>query len=165
VNGIGKQCRTASIFSLPFAMRTKKVFLGFSSCRFTEGKHRTAVYARGDAARIGVERALFDRAEAAALEHGATEIHVDASLAAVQFYIARGFEELAPGQHRMRNGAFMDCVFMKKKIGQTHIRPSDLFPKGSLVQHAMSCFAMLEPSEASFKMNPCVGKAKRPFEN
>jgi N-acetylglutamate synthase-like GNAT family acetyltransferase len=63
-----------------------------------------------------VGKALFDRAEAAAQEHGATEIHVSASLAAVKFYKARGFQELAAGQHRMRNGAFMDCVFMTKKI-------------------------------------------------
>ena len=92
--------------------------LGFSSYRVEEGKHRTAVYVRGDAAHRGVGKALFNKAETAAREHGAEEIHVDASLAAVNFYKARGFEELAPGQHRMRTGALMDCVFMKKRLSQ-----------------------------------------------
>jgi putative acetyltransferase len=91
--------------------------LGFSSYRIVEGKHRTAVYVRGSAARIGVGKALFGSAEAAAKERSATEIHVDASLAAVKFYKACGFEELSAGQHRMGNSVFMDCVFMKKKIG------------------------------------------------
>ena len=63
--------------------------LGFSSYRVGEGKHRTAVYVRGDAAHMGVGNALFNQAETAALHHGAAEIHVDASLAAVNFYKAR----------------------------------------------------------------------------
>jgi len=96
--------------------KSEKV-LGFSSYRFVEGKHRTAVYVRGSAARIGVGKALFDSAEAAAKERGATEIHVDAALGAVKFYKACGFEELSAGQHRLGNGVLMDCVFMKKKIG------------------------------------------------
>jgi len=90
--------------------------LGFSSYRVEEGKHRTAVYVRGDAAHMGIGKALFDKAETAAREHGVLEIHVDASLAAVNFYKACGFEEVAAGQHRLRTGDVMDCVFMKKKV-------------------------------------------------
>jgi GNAT superfamily N-acetyltransferase len=90
--------------------------LGFSSYRVEKGKHRTAIYVRGEAARMGVGTALFEVAETAAREHGANEIHVDASLAAVGFYNARGFEELAAGHHRLESGALMDCVFMRKKL-------------------------------------------------
>lgn len=90
--------------------------LGFSGYRVEDGRHRTAIYVRGDAARIGVGTALFAAAETAARAHGATEIHVDASLAAVEFYQAQGFEQLAVGQHRLRSGALMDCVFMRKKV-------------------------------------------------
>jgi putative acetyltransferase len=91
--------------------------LGFSSYRMEEGKHRTAIYVRGEAARMGVGTALFRVAEAAALEHGASEIHVDSALGAVPFYKSLGFEELGAGQHRMSSGMLMDCVFMKKKRG------------------------------------------------
>ena len=90
--------------------------LGFSSYRVLEGKHRTAICVRGDAARIGVGSSLFDAAEAEAKKHGASEIHVDASLGAVCFYKAKGFEEIARGKHRLKGGAFMDCVFMKKVL-------------------------------------------------
>jgi putative acetyltransferase len=91
--------------------------LGFSSYRMEEGKHRTAIYVRGEAARMGIGSALFRAAEAIALEHGAGEIHVDSSLGAVPFYKSLGFEELGAGQHRMSSGLLMDCVSMRKKPG------------------------------------------------
>jgi putative acetyltransferase len=90
--------------------------LGFSSYRFENDKHRTVIYVRGDAARKGVGSALFRAAETVAREHGAEEIHVDASLGAVSFYTRQGFEQLATGQHRLRSGALMDCVFMRKRL-------------------------------------------------
>jgi putative acetyltransferase len=90
--------------------------LGFSSYRVKDGKHRTAIYVRGEAARMGVGSAHFDAAEAEAKRHGASEIHVDASLAAVCFYKANGFEEIACGKHQLKSGALMDCMFMKKVL-------------------------------------------------
>jgi GNAT superfamily N-acetyltransferase len=90
--------------------------LGFSSYRMEDGKHRTAVYVRGEAARMGVGSALFRAAEATALEHGASEIHVDSSVGAVEFYKSLGFEELAAGQHCLSSGLLMDCVFMRKYL-------------------------------------------------
>jgi putative acetyltransferase len=90
--------------------------LGFSTYRVEDGKHRTAIYVRGDAARAGVGTALFQTAEAAAREHGATEIHVDASLAAIGFYESQGFEQLAAGQHQLRDGVVMDCILMRKRL-------------------------------------------------
>jgi putative acetyltransferase len=88
--------------------------LGFSSYRFEQGKHRTTVYVRGDAAGNGVGTALFTSAEAAARQHGAREIDVDASLAAVAFYKANGFQELGTGEHTLQSGKRMACVFMRK---------------------------------------------------
>jgi GNAT superfamily N-acetyltransferase len=90
--------------------------LGFSSYRLVDGKHRTAVYVRGEVARMGIGTALFQAAEGAAREHGAEEIHVTASLAAVEFYKDRGFEDLAAGEHRLSSGDLMACVFMKKLL-------------------------------------------------
>jgi GNAT superfamily N-acetyltransferase len=89
---------------------------GFSSYRVEDGKHRTAIYVQGDAARSGIGTALFEAAENTARERGATELHVDASLAAVNFYESVGFERLATSQHRLNSGAVMDCVFMRKRL-------------------------------------------------
>lgn len=99
-----------------FVAVSGKCVVGFSSYRVEDGKHRTAVYVRGEAARTGVGTALFNEAEAAARKRGASEIHVDASLAAVRFYEDCGFEEIARGQHRSNGGTLMDCVFMRKSL-------------------------------------------------
>jgi putative acetyltransferase len=90
--------------------------LGFSSYRVEDGRHRTAVYVAGSASRRGVGSALFRAAEEAARQGGATELHVDASLAAVDFYRAQGFVEVRRGQHRLESGTIMDCVFMRKAL-------------------------------------------------
>jgi putative acetyltransferase len=93
--------------------------LGFSSYRLEAGKHRTAIYVRGGAARAGVGRALFRAAEGEARSRGADELHVDASLAALAFYRANGFEELGPGEHVLPGGRRMACVFMRKVLART----------------------------------------------
>jgi putative acetyltransferase len=90
--------------------------LGFSSHRVDDGEHRTAVYVRGGAARRGVGSALFRTAEADAIADGATSIHVDASLAAVEFYRRNGFVEVGRGHHQLRSGVQMPCVFMRKDL-------------------------------------------------
>jgi hypothetical protein len=59
---------------------------------------------------------LFRTAEAAAIAAGGTGIHVDASLAAVEFYTANGFEEVGRGEHRLWSGRSMACVFMEKHL-------------------------------------------------
>ena len=92
--------------------------LGFSSHRIDNGDHRTAVYVRGAAARRGVGSALFRRAEAAAIEAGAASINVAASLGAVDFYKANGFEPIGAGQHRLQSGRSMPCVFMRKDLAR-----------------------------------------------
>jgi GNAT superfamily N-acetyltransferase len=97
---------------------TTEVF-GFSSHNIVEGKHRTAVYVRGYASRRGIGSALFRMAEAAAVAAGASSIHVDASLSGVDFYRANGFDEIGRGDHRLRSGRLMPCVFMQKKLSQT----------------------------------------------
>lgn len=97
----------------------KPEVLGFSSHRIDGDEHGTAVYVRGKAARQGVGSALFRVAEAAAVATGATSINIDASLAAVEFYKANGFEEVGRGEHRLWSGRPMACVFMRKKLPAT----------------------------------------------
>jgi len=108
------------LFFVAVSSEDNERVLGFSSHRVVDGKHRTAIYVRGDAARTGVGTALFQAAEIAAREHGAEEIYVDASLAAVRFYKHHGFEEIATGQHRLSTGDLMDCVFMRKNLATFH---------------------------------------------
>jgi ribosomal protein S18 acetylase RimI-like enzyme len=90
--------------------------LGFSSHRIDGTDHGTAVYVRGSAARLGIGSALFRAAEASAIAAGATSIDIDASLAAVEFYKAHGFEEVGRGIHPLPCGRSMACVFMKKDL-------------------------------------------------
>ena len=90
--------------------------LGFSTHRVDDGVHGTAVYVRGKAARSGIGSALFRTAEAAARAAGAVAIQIDASLAAVDFYRANGFEEMGRGHHALPSGASMACVVMRKEL-------------------------------------------------
>jgi putative acetyltransferase len=97
--------------------------LGFSSHASDGGEHRTAVYVRGAAARRGIGTALFRAAEAGAVGAGATRVNVDASLAAVEFYKANGFEEVGRGEHRLWSGRPMACVFMRKELRRGRALP------------------------------------------
>jgi GNAT superfamily N-acetyltransferase len=76
------------------------------------------VYVRGAAARRGIGSALLRLAEAHALESGATGIHVEASLAGVEFYRANGFVALGCGETRLKSGRPIACVFMRKDLEQ-----------------------------------------------
>jgi len=90
--------------------------LGFSSHGQHGNEHGIGVYVRGSAARRGVGSALLLAAEAHALESGATTLHIDASLAAVDFYKRHGFVETGRGSHRLWSGRSMSCVFMQKVL-------------------------------------------------
>jgi pseudouridine-5'-phosphate glycosidase len=94
----------------------REVVLGFASHRIDAGEHRTAVYVRGSASRRGVGSALFLLAEAHARAAGARDLHVAASLAAVEFYRRSGFTGRGQAEHHLRSGRPMACVFMRKAL-------------------------------------------------
>ena len=94
----------------------KRLVLGLSAHRVVAGQHRTAIYVRGSASRRGVGSALFRLAEAEAIAADAISICVDASLAAVEFYLANGFHEVSRGEHRLQSGVAMACVSMEKTL-------------------------------------------------
>jgi putative acetyltransferase len=96
--------------------------LGFSSHRIDGREHGTSVYVRGSAARLGIGTALFRSAEAAAVAAGAASLVIDASLAALEFYKANGFEEVGRGAHRLSSGRAMPCVFMRKTLADNNSR-------------------------------------------
>jgi putative acetyltransferase len=94
--------------------------LGFSSDYSRGGsQHGTSVYVRGQAARQGVGSALLKLAEAEAIVQGATSIHIEASLAGVDFYKANGFVEATHGETRLKSGRPIGCVFMEKALIST----------------------------------------------
>lgn len=97
----------------------QKSVLGFSSHRVDEHEHGPAIYVRGNAAGQGIGSALFRVAEDSAKRAGATSLSISASLAAVVFYRARGFEEVGRGEHRLQSGKPMPCVFMRKVLTLT----------------------------------------------
>jgi putative acetyltransferase len=103
-------------FFVAVGAASEQGIVGFSSYRFERGQHRTVVYVAGRAARQGVGSALLRAAEEEALANGADDVHLDASLGAVEFYRANGFEELGRGEHTLRSGMTMPCVFMKKSL-------------------------------------------------
>ena len=91
--------------------------LGFSSHYVQDGEHGVAVYVRGMAARRGIGSALLRAAENSAAAAGAARVRLDASLAAVDFYKANGFTAAGRGEHTLRSGCTMACVFMQKNLG------------------------------------------------
>ena len=91
--------------------------LGFASDYVVEGtRHGTSVYVRGTAARRGIGSALLALAEAHALDRGATSIHIEASLAGLDFYRARGYVEVGRGETHLMSGRPIACVFMRKDL-------------------------------------------------
>lgn len=95
----------------------RRAVLGFASDYRIEGqRHGTSVYVRGRSARQGIGSSLLARAEAHAVETGATSIEIEASLAGVDFYRANGFIEVGRGETCLTTGRSMECVFMRKEL-------------------------------------------------
>jgi putative acetyltransferase len=97
----------------------RREVLGFSSHYSGDGQHGVGVYVRGIAARRGIGSALLRTAEAFAVAAGATNLRLDSSLAAVDFYRANGFVETGRGAHTLRGGRTMACVFMEKNLSES----------------------------------------------
>jgi putative acetyltransferase len=94
----------------------RREVLGFSSHHADDGRHGVGVYVRGIAARRGIGSGLLRAAEASAAAAGATSLRLDSSLAAVEFYKANGFLETGRGEHSLRVGRTMGCVYMQKNL-------------------------------------------------
>jgi ribosomal protein S18 acetylase RimI-like enzyme len=94
----------------------RREVLGFSCHHVDAGAHGVAVYVRGIAARRGIGSALLRVAETSAASTGAARVRLDSSLAAVDFYRANGFAETGRGEHRLRAGGVIACVFMQKNL-------------------------------------------------
>jgi ribosomal protein S18 acetylase RimI-like enzyme len=135
IRSIGRQYYTADIVNdwcaeikgemYSNAMKQGEVFfiavannevLGFSSHRIDDGIHGVSVYVRGKAARQGIGTALLRAAEESAVAAKASNIQIDASLAAFEFYEANRFKEISRGDHPLSSGRLMQCIFMRKDL-------------------------------------------------
>ncbi|MCI0443909.1 GNAT family N-acetyltransferase [bacterium] len=111
------------------AVADNSEILGFSSHRIDDEIHGVSVYVRGKAARHGVGTALLRAAEESAIAAKASNIQIDASLAAFEFYIANGFKEISRGEHQLLSGRSMPCIFMRKELEKSvsdFLKPHDL---------------------------------------
>lgn len=106
-----------SFFVAAASREGSREVLGFSSHYAADAQHSVGVYVRGIGARRGIGSALLRAAESAASAAGASSLTLDSSLAAVDFYKANGFAETGRGEHRLRSGVTMACVFMHKTLG------------------------------------------------
>ena len=93
------------------------IVLGFASDYVISGSiHGASAYVRPVAARQRVGSRLLGLAESFGRSRGATEIHIEASLGAVDFYKHHGFVEETRGCVTLQSGAQMPCVFMRKVL-------------------------------------------------
>ena len=75
-----------------------------------------AVYVNPDFSRQGVGTAILHELERIALEKNLSFLEMHASLTAVPFYEANGYEDMGKDVHTLRSGVKMDCVKMKKEL-------------------------------------------------
>lgn len=88
---------------------------GFGSI-VPENAELRAVYVRPDFGRRGIGGQILAALEDLARRSGLTELAMDASLNAEDFYAKRGFVLVAYGEHLLRSGARMRCVKMRKAL-------------------------------------------------
>jgi len=75
-----------------------------------------AIYVHSDFGREGVGGRILSALEDLARRHGLTELAMDASLNAEDFYLNHGFAVIERGEHTLSAGARMRCVRMRKAL-------------------------------------------------
>src|SRR5208283_3950217 len=75
-----------------------------------------AIYVHPDFGRRGVGSQILWALEHLARRHGLTELAMDASLNAEDFYLIHGFAVVERGEHTLSGGARMRCVKMRKAL-------------------------------------------------
>jgi putative acetyltransferase len=75
-----------------------------------------ACYVAPEAARKGVGSAVVEKLERIAIEHGLTQLALQASINAEPFYLALGYEVVERGEHILRSRHRMASVTMRKTL-------------------------------------------------
>jgi len=77
-----------------------------------------ALYVDPRYGRRGIGRELLDNLEEVARERGLPDLELKASLKAVAFYLACGYERVAEAALRLSDGTELRCVRMRKRLGR-----------------------------------------------
>jgi N-acetylglutamate synthase-like GNAT family acetyltransferase len=88
---------------------------GFGSI-VPKNRELRAVYVHPEHGRVGIGGRILAELETLARKHGMSELAMDASLNAEDFYAKRGFAVVEKGEHVLRGGARMSCVKMRKAL-------------------------------------------------
>jgi putative acetyltransferase len=89
--------------------------VGFGSICPRENELR-AVYVSPHAGRSGVGSAILAHLEQLAKQNGMSQLVLDSSLTARDFYLRHGFTEIKQDIHKLRSGGEMVCIRMKKRF-------------------------------------------------
>jgi putative acetyltransferase len=112
---------TAASYDDPIARRDVLVaeadgrVLGFGELDVEAAEVR-AVYVHPDAGRRGVGRLLLSALETIARLRGIAELHLDASLNAIDFYASAGWRRIGDGRRTFPGGRDIACVLMSKAL-------------------------------------------------
>ena len=96
--------------------------IGFGSIVPTLQELR-AVYVHPKAGHRGIGSQILAYLEQLALDQGAVQLQMDASINAEAFYSRAGYDVVERGVHRLRSGHEMACVKMKKRLTPEIERP------------------------------------------
>lgn len=75
-----------------------------------------AVYVDPSFGRLGVGAKIVSHLERLAVENGALELHLSASINAEQFYLRAGYQSVERTMHQLSGGPQMACVAMRKAM-------------------------------------------------
>jgi len=89
--------------------------LGFTVLDPAQSEVR-GVFVRPNTSRRGIGGVLLRQIEDVARERELQELHLDASLNSVEFYMGVGYEPVEGRRHRLRSGVEIRCVLMAKTL-------------------------------------------------
>jgi len=87
--------------------------MGFSSLK---GHEVVAVYVHPEAAGAGMGRALLQAVERLARNNGESEVTLDSSITAQDFYLRNGWRPVSRTAKQMSDGCSISCILMRKKL-------------------------------------------------
>lgn len=102
--------------NLVLVAKTRGRIAGFAELQVGDGLLR-ALYVHPRHARGGIGGTLLNCVENEARQAGLTEVHLNATLNSVSFFLNRGYTLLGEGTKTTRTGASIPCVRMRKSLG------------------------------------------------
>jgi GNAT superfamily N-acetyltransferase len=83
-----------------------------------------AIFVHPGKMRSGIGAGMIRHLEQLAIDHGLTQLSLEATLNAVPFYRSCGFEVLQRAQYHSPMGFSLDCMLMTKQLTQSRTNPA-----------------------------------------